>query len=86
MKVGFIGLGSIGIFMARRLPQVGFEVTGCDIVPEMLAAFDEPGTHRESDPIATARAAEILGICVRTDAQLKALTADGTLFAALGEG
>lgn len=86
MKVGFIGLGSIGTFMARRLAQVGFEVTGCDIVPEMLAAFDEPGTHRESDPIATARAAEILGICVRTDAQLKALTADGTLFAALGEG
>jgi 3-hydroxyisobutyrate dehydrogenase-like beta-hydroxyacid dehydrogenase len=86
MKVGFIGLGSIGIFMARRLARVGFEVTGCDISPEMLAAFDEPGTRREPDPIATARGAEILGICVRTDEQLEQLAGDGTLFAALGNG
>jgi 3-hydroxyisobutyrate dehydrogenase-like beta-hydroxyacid dehydrogenase len=86
MKVGFIGLGSIGIFMARRLARVGFEVTGCDISPEMLAAFDEPGARREPDPIATARAADILGICVRTDAQLELLAADGLLFAALGDG
>lgn len=84
MKVGFIGLGSIGLFMARRLARVGFEVTGCDVSPEMLAAFDEPGTHREADPIAAARGADILGICVRTDAQLEALAGDGALFAALG--
>ncbi|MBV1691000.1 hypothetical protein KRR38_25805 [Novosphingobium sp. G106] len=86
MKVGFIGLGSIGIFMAQRLAQVGFDVTGCDIAPEMLAAFDWPGTRRERDPIATARGAEVLGLCVRTDAQLEALTADGALFAAVGAG
>ena len=86
MKVGFIGLGSIGIFMARRLARVGFEVTGCDVSPEMLAAFDEPGTRRETDPIATARGADVLGICVRTDEQLQALAGDGALFAALGRG
>jgi 3-hydroxyisobutyrate dehydrogenase-like beta-hydroxyacid dehydrogenase len=86
MKVGFIGLGSIGIFMARRLARCGFEVTGCDIAPEMLAAFDEPGTRREADPVATARGAEILGICVRTDEQVASLFADGALFAALGAG
>jgi 3-hydroxyisobutyrate dehydrogenase-like beta-hydroxyacid dehydrogenase len=86
VKVGFIGLGSIGQFMARRLARVGFEVTGCDIAPDMLAAFDEPGTRREPDPLATARGAEVLGICVRTDAQLEALAGDGALFAALGAG
>jgi 3-hydroxyisobutyrate dehydrogenase-like beta-hydroxyacid dehydrogenase len=86
MKVGFIGLGSIGIFMARRLARCGFAVTGCDISPEMLAAFDEPGTRREADPMATARAAEVLGICVRTDEQLESLAGDGALFRALGEG
>src|ERR1700741_4566751 len=85
MKVGFIGLGSIGIFMARRLARVGFEVTGCDIAPEMLAAFDEPGARREADPVAAARGAEILGICVRTDEQVESLFADGALLAALGE-
>lgn len=86
MKVGFIGLGSIGIFMARRLARCGFEVTGCDIAPQMLEAFDEPGTQRSSDPIATARSAEILGICVRTDEQLEALAGDCALFEALGAG
>lgn len=86
MKVGFIGLGSIGIFMARRLARCGFEVIGCDLSPQMLAAFDEPGSRREADPIATAREAEILGICVRTDEQLEALAGDGALFAALGAG
>jgi 3-hydroxyisobutyrate dehydrogenase-like beta-hydroxyacid dehydrogenase len=86
MKVGFIGLGSIGIFMARRLVRVGFEVTGCDLSPEMLAAFDEAGARRETDPIATARGAEVLGICVRTDAQVESLTGDGKLFEALGPG
>jgi 3-hydroxyisobutyrate dehydrogenase-like beta-hydroxyacid dehydrogenase len=84
MKVGFIGIGSIGLFMARRLVRVGFEVIGCDISPDMLAAFDEPGAKREPDPIATARGADVLGICVRTDEQLDGLAGDGALFAALG--
>jgi 3-hydroxyisobutyrate dehydrogenase-like beta-hydroxyacid dehydrogenase len=52
----------------------------------MLAAFDEPGTRREADPIATAKHSEMLGICVRTDEQLESLAGDGRLFAALGQG
>src|SRR5262249_7988562 len=86
MKVGFIGLGSIGALMARRLARCGFAVTACDNAPEMLAAFDEPGTRREADPITTAQTAESLGICVRTDEQVGALTDAGRLFTALGEG
>jgi 3-hydroxyisobutyrate dehydrogenase-like beta-hydroxyacid dehydrogenase len=72
--------------MARRLARCGFDVTGCDIAPQMLEAFDEPGTRRSSDPIATARSAQILGICVRTDEQVEALAGDGALFEALGAG
>ncbi|MBU6267913.1 MAG: nuclear transport factor 2 family protein [Sphingomonadales bacterium] len=86
MKAGFIGLGSMGAPIARRLARCGFTVTGCDVSPEMLAAFDEPGTARSADPIATARASELLGICVRTDEQLESLCGDGALFAALGAG
>ncbi len=86
MKVGFIGLGSMGAPIARRLAQCGFEVTGCDISPEMLAAFDEPGTQRTADPIAAAQGSELLGICVRTDEQLEGLIDGGKLFAALGKG
>lgn len=86
MKIGFIGLGSMGAPIARRLARRGFDVLGCDIAPEMLRAFDEPGTTRSSDPIETARWAELLGICVRTDEQLENLVDGGRLFAALGEG
>lgn len=87
MKAGFIGLGQMGGPIAVRLARCGFEVTGCDISPEALAAFDEPGTLREADPLETARASGgMLGVCVRTDAQLESLAGDGVLFAALGEG
>lgn len=87
MEAGFIGLGSMGGPIAVRLARMGFEVTGCDISPEMLAAFDEPGSHREADPLATARASGgMLGVCVRTDAQLDSLAGDGALFEALGRG
>jgi len=86
VKAGFIGLGSMGAPIARRLARSGFDVIGCDISEEMLAAFDEPGTVRESDPIATARQSEMLGICVRTDTQLEQLTGGGELFEALGNG
>jgi 3-hydroxyisobutyrate dehydrogenase-like beta-hydroxyacid dehydrogenase len=86
MVVGFIGLGSMGAPIARRLARSGFEVIGCDISEQMLAAFDEPGTTRESDPMVTAEKSEMLGICVRTDQQLENLAGDGRLFEALGDG
>jgi 3-hydroxyisobutyrate dehydrogenase-like beta-hydroxyacid dehydrogenase len=85
MKVGFIGLGSMGAPIARRLARCGFDVTGCDIVPQMLEAFDEPETKRSADPMETAQQAEMLGICVRTDEQLESLVDGGRLFEALGE-
>jgi 3-hydroxyisobutyrate dehydrogenase len=86
MKIGFIGLGSLGAPIARRLARRGFEVIGCDLAPEMLQAFDEPGTTRSSDSIETAKLAEWIGICVRTDEQLTNLVDGGKLFEALGEG
>src|SRR6516162_10296044 len=76
----------MGAPIARRLARRGFPVVGCDISAQMLEAFDEPGTSRLSDPIATARGADMLGICVRTDEQLEELTGDGRLFEALGNG
>lgn len=85
-RAGFIGLGSMGAPIARRLARCGFEVIGCDVSDEMLAAFDEPGTTRTRDPIEAARQSEMLGICVRTDEQLEGLCGDGRLFAALGQG
>ncbi len=86
MKVGFIGLGSMGAPIARRLARSGFDVTGCDISPVMLEAFDEPGTRHSSDPLQTARDSDLLGVCVRTDEQLENLIDGGKLYEALGKG
>lgn len=86
MKIGFIGLGSMGAPIARRLAQCGHDVTGCDIVPAALEAFDEPGTLRNADPVETARDVDFLGVCVRTDAQLEELVGNGAIFAAMGQG
>jgi 3-hydroxyisobutyrate dehydrogenase-like beta-hydroxyacid dehydrogenase len=86
MKVGFIGLGSMGGPIARRIARGGYDVVACDNDPDMLAAFDEPGVARESDAIATARQVQVLGTCVRTDEQLEDLAGDGRLFEALGKG
>jgi 3-hydroxyisobutyrate dehydrogenase len=85
-KATFIGLGSMGAPIARRLARSGYSVVACDILPAALQAFDEPGTTREPDPLAAARQAKLLGICVRTDEQLDQLVAGGALFAAVGDG
>jgi 3-hydroxyisobutyrate dehydrogenase len=86
MKVGFVGLGMLGAPIARRIARSGFSLVACDINPKALAAFDEPGTVREGNPVAAASQADVLCVCVRTDQDLKSLVGDGSLFAALGQG
>lgn len=76
----------MGMPIARRLARQGFKVTGCDIHPATLESFDEPETEREADPVEAARGKDIVGICVRTDEQLRSLTADGEVFKAQGDG
>jgi 3-hydroxyisobutyrate dehydrogenase len=85
-KATFIGLGSMGAPIARRLARTGFSIVACDVSPAALQAFDEPGTQREPDPLTAASQAKLLGICVRTDEQLEQLVQGGALFDAVGPG
>ncbi|TAL01668.1 MAG: NAD(P)-dependent oxidoreductase [Rhodospirillaceae bacterium] len=86
MKVGFVGLGNQGGPIARRIARSGYDLVACDINPQALSAFDEPGAARSADPIATAKQVDVLCVCVRMDKDLVALAGDGALFAALGKG
>jgi 3-hydroxyisobutyrate dehydrogenase-like beta-hydroxyacid dehydrogenase len=86
MKVGFIGLGSLGEGIARRIARSGFELVACDVSQAALAAFDEPGVERTSDAIAVAEKVDALCVCVRMDDDVRDLVGDGALFRALGEG
>ena len=43
MKTGVIGLGDMGSGIAANLIKNGFEVTGLDLDPKRVAAFEEMG-------------------------------------------
>src|SRR3546814_14401889 len=42
-RIGFIGLGNMGLPMARNLAKAGHEVVGFDVVPAACTAADEAG-------------------------------------------
>jgi 3-hydroxyisobutyrate dehydrogenase len=42
-NVGVIGLGAMGIGVARSLLRAGFKVHGCDVRPEILREFEQDG-------------------------------------------
>lgn len=86
MKVGFVGLGTQGGPIARRIARSGFSLVVNDISAKALEAFDEPGVTREADLIAAAQAVEALCVCVRTDQDLLDLCDGDAVFAALGAG
>ena len=43
-QIGFIGVGSMGSRMARRLHQAGYSLTVCDRDPAALREFENLGT------------------------------------------
>jgi L-threonate 2-dehydrogenase len=58
--VGVIGLGSMGLGVARSLLKAGFAVHACEPRAEVLQGFVKEGGHAAADPAALAKAADIL--------------------------
>jgi len=77
-RVGVIGLGAMGMGMARRLVGAGFRVAGCDARREAVEAFAAAGGTPAANPAAAAEGAEALLVIVVNAAQV-----EGVLF---GEG
>ncbi|GAB4576335.1 MAG: 3-hydroxyisobutyrate dehydrogenase [Rhodothalassiaceae bacterium] len=48
--IGFIGLGNMGLPMARNLVKAGYAVAGFDLSPTQRAAFAESGGEAVSSP------------------------------------
>jgi 3-hydroxyisobutyrate dehydrogenase len=59
-KVGFIGLGNMGLHMAANLVKAGHEVTGFDIVPASMAAAEAKGVSLAGSPNDCANAADVV--------------------------
>lgn len=69
MRVGFIGLGTIGAPMAQTLRSAGFPVTAFDPRAEPVARLVAAGGTAGRSPADVARGSDIIGICVLDDEQ-----------------
>ncbi|MCD0452948.1 NAD(P)-dependent oxidoreductase [Actinocorallia sp. API 0066] len=85
MRLGFVGAGRMGGQMVRRLLAAGHEVTVLEASEAARAELAEAGARTTAD-VADLAPAAIVGICVHTDAQVRAACLDGGLLDTMAEG
>jgi 3-hydroxyisobutyrate dehydrogenase len=87
MRVGFIGLGSQGGPMARRIVEEGYPLTVWARRPESIEPFADTAASVASTPAELGAASDVVGICVVADADVEdvLLRPDGVL-AGMSEG
>lgn len=71
--IAIVGLGSMGLGMARSLIRVGHTVTGCDISPTALNSLEAAGGTPFGTPAAAAAGAGIVVVVVVNAAQTDAV-------------
>lgn len=81
LRAGFIGLGNIGKPMARRLVAAGLETTVHDLAPAPVHELVVAGAKAVATARAVGAASDYVGLCVRDDDDLRAVTLgpDGVL-------
>lgn len=68
-SVGVIGLGAMGIGVARSLLRAGFKVHACDVRPEVLKAIADEGALAHASPAALAAQVDAVIVLVVNAAQ-----------------
>jgi L-threonate 2-dehydrogenase len=87
MRVGFIGLGAMGLPMAKNLLAAGLEVQGFDVAAPAVEALVAAGGKPAGTPAEVAAGAGLLLVVVATAAQAEAvLEGEGGALASLGAG
>ncbi|MBL8701773.1 MAG: NAD(P)-dependent oxidoreductase [Alphaproteobacteria bacterium] len=76
--IAFIGLGRMGLPMARNLLRAGFRVVGSDIDPKRLALLAEAGGAVATSPGDAAGRADISLSMIMNDAILRSVALDDT--------
>lgn len=81
LRAGFVGLGNIGLPMALRIVGGGFATSVLDLQHAAMARAAAAGAVRATSAAALAAAADVIGVCVRDDADVRAVVAgaDGLL-------
>jgi 3-hydroxyisobutyrate dehydrogenase-like beta-hydroxyacid dehydrogenase len=70
-KTGVIGLGAMGLQMARHMAAKGFEVYGADIDPDAMHRASAHGVHPCGSAAEVGERAEIIVVMVATDGQVE---------------
>jgi putative dehydrogenase len=68
-NVGVIGLGAMGLGVARSLLRAGFNVHGCDVRPEIVREFEQGGGIACANPAELGRRVDIVMTLVVNAAQ-----------------
>lgn len=87
MRVAVVGLGSMGMGVARSLLRAGFEVCGCDVRETALDEFRRAGGRASRSPAEAAQGASAAIVLVVNAAQTEqALFGEAGLASALDAG
>jgi 3-hydroxyisobutyrate dehydrogenase-like beta-hydroxyacid dehydrogenase len=86
-RVGFVGVGSIGLPMLERVASSGFEVSFFARRPEAVTRAEKSGAHAVGSLRDLGSSSDVVVVCVYTDAQVDEVCAgpDG-LFSGLAAG
>jgi 3-hydroxyisobutyrate dehydrogenase len=81
LRAGFVGLGNIGRPMAERLVAGGLETTVHDRFEPPVRELVAQGAKAAASPRELAAACDVIGVCVRDDADVRAVVygAEGLL-------
>ena len=84
--IGFVGLGSMGLPMAKHLVAKGYTVRGFDVRPAAVSALAEAGGVRAASAVAAADGADALILMVVNAAQAESILFGENALAAVAKG
>lgn len=86
-RIGFVGLGTMGGFMAANLARAGFPLTVWNRTPERARDLEALGAHVAATPTELARRCDVVVACLTDSPQVEAvLFGDDGLAAGLAPG
>jgi 3-hydroxyisobutyrate dehydrogenase len=86
-RIGFIGVGTMGLTMATNLQKKGFRVVAYDRSPEAMAATAGSGLERAASVAEAVTAAELIVTMLPSSPQVEGVyTGDGGVLAAARKG
>ena len=85
-RTGMIGLGAMGLPMARHMIGKGFQIAGYDVAPEAMQRAHNLKIKLCGSPAEVGAHAEVVVVMVATDAQVNDVVATSGMLEALAPG